>query len=101
HSANLVGLSDEMHTKNQELKTFLYDHMYRHHRVYRMQVKAEKILAEIFEAYTQHPAMLPEEIQVKASEEHFYRAIADYIAGMTDRFALDEHSRLFDPQVNL
>ncbi|MGD8865194.1 MAG: deoxyguanosinetriphosphate triphosphohydrolase [Anaerolineales bacterium] len=101
HSANLVGLSDEMHTKNQELKTFLYDHMYRHHRVYRMQVKAEKILAELFEAYTQHPAMLPEEIQVKASEEHFYRAIADYIAGMTDRFALDEHSRLFDPQVNL
>jgi dGTPase len=66
-----------------------------------MQVKAEKILAELFEAYTKHPAMLPEQIQIKASESNFYRVIADYIAGMTDRFALDEHSRLFDPQVSL
>jgi hypothetical protein len=82
-----------MQAKNRELKTFLFDHMYRHHRVYRMQVKAEKILAELFEAYTQHPAMLPEEIQAKASGGNFYRVIADYIAGMTDRFALDEHSR--------
>jgi dGTPase len=101
HTANLVGLSEDMHRKNRALKTFLYNHMYRHHRVYRMQVKAEKILADLFEAYTQHPAMLPEEIQAKASETHFCRTIADYIAGMTDRFALDEHSRLFDPQVNL
>ncbi len=101
HSENLVGLSEEMQAMNRELKTFLYDHMYRHHRVYRMQVKAEKILAELFEAYTEHPAMLPEEIQEKASGGNFYRVIADYIAGMTDRFALDEHSRLFDPQVNL
>lgn len=98
---NLVGLPETTHTRNRELKTFLYDHMYRHHRVYRMQVKAEKILAELFDAYTQHPAMLPQEIQKRASGGNFYRVIADYIAGMTDRFALDEHSRLFDPQVNL
>jgi dGTPase len=101
HKENLVGISLAMQAKNQEMKTFLYEHMYRHHRVYRMQVKAEKILAELFEAYTEHPAMLPEDIQGKAGKGEFYRVIADYIAGMTDRFALDEHSRLFDPQVNL
>ncbi|MGD2058329.1 MAG: deoxyguanosinetriphosphate triphosphohydrolase [Anaerolineales bacterium] len=101
HDENLVGLPAGMRQKNQELKAFLYEHMYRHHRVYRMQVKAEKILAELFETYSEHPAMLPEEIQAKAEEADFYRVIADYIAGMTDRFALDEHSRLFDPQVSL
>lgn len=101
HTANVVGLPEDMQAKNRELKSFLYDHMYRHHRVYRMQVKAERILADLFNAYTEHPAILPEEIQAKAENVDFYRVIADYIAGMTDRFALDEHSRLFDPQVNL
>ncbi|MDF1498926.1 MAG: deoxyguanosinetriphosphate triphosphohydrolase [Anaerolineales bacterium] len=101
HTANVVGLPEGMQAKNRELKSFLYDHMYRHHRVYRMQVKAERILADLFNAYTEHPAILPEEIQAKAENADFYRVIADYIAGMTDRFALDEHSRLFDPQVNL
>jgi dGTPase len=101
HIANLVGVSDDMKEKNWELKTFLYERMYKHHRVYRMQVKAEKILTDLFEAYTEHPAMLPEDIQIRASGDKFYRVIADYIAGMTDRFALDEHSRLFDPQINI
>lgn len=98
---NLVGLPDPTQHKNQELKAFLYEHMYRHHRVFRMQVKAEKILTDLFEAFSEYPAMLPEEIQTKADGADFYRVIADYIAGMTDRFALDEHSRLFDPQVSL
>ena len=98
---NLVGLSEHMDAKNQALKSFLYEHMYRHHRVYRMQIKAERILADLFQAYTEYPAMLPEAIQQKATDAQFYRAIVDYIAGMTDRFALAEHSRLFDPQVSL
>jgi dGTPase len=66
-----------------------------------MQVKAEKILTDLFDAFAEYPAMLPEEIQARADSTDGYRVIADYIAGMTDRFALDEHSRLFDPQVSL
>jgi dGTPase len=94
---NVVGHSDRLTRMNRQLKDFLYDHMYRHHRVFRMQIKAERILEEIFEAYTAALEILPREIQERASksEEGRYRVICDYIAGMTDRFALQEHSKLF------
>jgi dGTPase len=94
---NVVGHSDHMVAMNRQLKDFLYDNMYRHHRVFRMQIKAERILEEIFEAYTAAPEILPREIQERArvDEQGRYRVICDYIAGMTDRFALQEHSKLF------
>ena len=73
--------------------------MYRHHRVYRMQVKAERILEDIFHAYTATPEILPSEVQKLADVKDFHRVVTDYIAGMTDRFAIAEHGRLFDPQI--
>lgn len=95
---NVVGWSAEMSAHNKQLKRFLYDNMYRHYRVVRMQVKAENILSALFEAYTREPAQLPNETQRRAKEKgDLYRAVCDYIAGMTDRFALDEHYKLFDP----
>lgn len=94
---NVVGHSETLARMNRQLKDFLYDHMYRHHRVFRMQIKAERILEEIFEAYTAALEILPREIQERAakSEEGGLRVICDYIAGMTDRFALQEHNKLF------
>jgi len=66
--------------------------------VMRMQVKAEAIVSSLFGAYLHEPAQLPDETQRRAKETgHLPRAICDYLAGMTDRFALDEHAKLFDP----
>jgi dGTPase len=64
----------------------------------RMQVKAEAIVSSLFAAYQREPAQLPDEIQRRAQETgHLSRVICDYLAGMTDRFAMDEHAKLFDP----
>jgi dGTPase len=94
----VIGWGDELARHNQELKQFLYEHMYRHYRVVRMQVKAENFLRGLFEAYVAEPAQMPREIQQRAEAKgDLYRAVCDYIAGMTDRFALDEHYKLFDP----
>ena len=101
YSSNVVLHSDAFTEMNRELKIFLFENMYRHYRVYRMQIKAEHILQDLFKAYLENPGILPSEVQARAEVGDFHRAICDYIAGMTDRFALDEHSRLFDPQVAL
>lgn len=95
---NVVCFSDELQRMNRQLKDFLYENMYQHHRVVRMQLKAEIFVERIFEAYTSNPRLLPEEIQKLSRERHFQRTICDYIAGMTDRFALQEYMKLFDPQ---
>ncbi len=95
---NVIGWSDALKTENRQLKRFLFDNMYRHYRVVRMQVKAEHILSALFNAYMTEPAQLPREICQRAeSMSDQARAVCDYIAGMTDRYALDEHSKLFDP----
>jgi dGTPase len=64
-----------------------------------MQVKADSFLEDIFNAYVKNPEILPEPIQARTGEDDPYRVICDYIAGMTDRFALQEHSKLFDPAI--
>jgi len=102
----LVAFSQPTRKMNGELKKFLYKKMYRHYRVARMANKAERILREIFEVYMQSPAMLPKNQQheIAASKrasgalptDRLARIIADYIAGMTDRYALEEHERLFN-----
>jgi len=94
---NLVGFSDEFRHMNEQLKSFLFQHMYQHHRVVRMQTKAERILEDLFKAYTANPEILPAEVQERARAGELHRTICDYIAGMTDRFAQEEHSKLFDP----
>jgi len=94
---NVIGYSEEMHRRNRQIKDFLYANMYRHHRVVRMAVKAERIITALFNAYRDEPAMLPHHVQAWIEPRGIERTICDYIAGMTDRFALQEHEKLFDP----
>ena len=96
-SYNVIGYSEDMHRRNRQLKDFLYNNLYRHHRVVRMAVKAEQIISDLFRAYQSEPAILPRHIQELIEEHTLERTICDYIAGMTDRFAVDEHQKLFDP----
>lgn len=96
---NLVGFSEDMHRRNRELKDFLFTNLYRHYRVVRMANKSEKIIFDLFSAYRKNPDMLPEHIQDRNEERGLERVICDYIAGMTDRYAIDEYNRLFDPGV--
>ena len=94
----IATFSPPMEAKRLELKAFLMENLYRHYRVMRMAVKAQKIMADLFHAYMSEPSQLPPHIAArwKAGEPQA-RVIADYIAGMTDRFAVDEHNKLFDP----
>ena len=93
---NVCAHSDEIAARNRELKNFLYQHMYRHYRVMRMQAKAERCITELFEAFVAQPAQLPDQTQAHAEEVGVHRAVCDYLAGMTDRYALEEHAKLFD-----
>lgn len=94
---NVIRFSEDMHRRNRQLKDFLYANMYRHHRVVRMAVKAERIITNLFNAYQSEPEMLPEHIQDFIESWGLERTICDYIAGMTDRFALQEHNKLYEP----
>lgn len=94
---NVVGYSEEFLTMNQQLKDFLFANMYKHYRVVRMQTKAERYVAELFNTYIEKPEILPLKVQERAKDGDFYRTICDYLAGMTDRYALQEYSTLFDP----
>jgi len=93
----IVGLSPEPAAMTRELKRFLYEHLYRHPHVMRMQLKAERVITALFEAYLGEPAQLPYEVQAKLQERPLERVVCDYIAGMTDRYALQEYAKLFDP----
>ena len=74
------------------------DNLYRHYRVVRMAEKAKRVMTELFEAYMSEPHQLPTHVLSRQDDgEPLPRVIADYIAGMTDRFALQEHRKLFDP----
>lgn len=98
--APVIGHSEDFKGVVRELKDFLYEHMYRHYRVVRMAQKAERFITELFNAYVQEPNMLPEATQlrlVEANGQPRERIVTDYIAGMTDRYALQEYQRLFDP----
>jgi dGTPase len=98
---NVIGFSDEFQRLNRGLKNFLYNRMYRHYRVMRMQAKADRLLSELFHAYTAEPRTLPESAQPRIETDGLPRAVCDYLAGMTDRFALDEHAKIFDPHVRV
>ncbi|HWU66760.1 MAG TPA: deoxyguanosinetriphosphate triphosphohydrolase [Methylophilus sp.] len=90
----LVGFSQAIAEKNLELKQFLLKHLYRHYKVNRMSAKAGRIIEELFTAFIQSPNLMPQEHQQAAKQDQA-RAVADYIAGMTDRYAIREHRRLF------
>jgi dGTPase len=105
----LVGLSAEMGAMQRELKDFLFRHLYRHYRVVRMFRKAERVLTRLFEAFEEDFRQLPTQTAERLRqaqpgvrpggtlEPEAYRVICDYLAGMTDRFALQEYSRLWNP----
>jgi len=95
---NVAGFSEDMYRRNRELKDFLFNKLYRHHRVVRMSVKSERIITDIFTMYQRTPSALPDAVQELIPQRGLERTICDYIAGMTDRFAIDEHLRLFDSQ---
>ena len=95
----LVEYSPETTERNRELKAFLYDRLYTHYRVTRMTQKADRIMSALFEVYMAEPKQLPPHaLRAVEDGETTARAIADYIAGMTDRFALQEYKKLFDPE---
>ncbi len=97
---NLVGFSPDLAAKNTQLKEFLQRYLYNHYRLIRMQTKAERFISDLFHAYISQPAQLPANVQARISDEaSLYRVVCDYIAGMTDRFALEEWQKLFDPFV--
>jgi dGTPase len=95
----LVVYSPEMAAAVGELKEFLYTHMYRHYRVVRMGDKAGRILRDLFQSFVGEPRQLPPRYYAQIQRDGVHRVVCDYIAGMTDRFALDEHRKLFDPLV--
>jgi dGTPase len=93
----LVRFSQETERLKADLKKFLYENLYHHPRVVRMTRKAERILADLYGIYREDPRQLPPQVVARFEQEGEARAIADYIAGMTDRFALAEHRKLLDP----
>lgn len=104
-SAPLVGFSAAMVARNLELKRFLREQLYRHYRVRRMTAKADRIVSALFEAFMDDILLLPPDYQDKIRARAGgpqdvagrARVVADYIAGMTDRYAIGEYERLFDP----
>lgn len=103
-SKPLAGFSDAVFEEHQELKAFLRDRVYRHHRVLRMTSKARRVIGELFESFLGDVNLMPDEHRDAALRGEAQRgragrarAVADYVAGMTDRYAILEHRRLFDP----
>ena len=90
----LIGFSPRIRDEGLELKRFLRENLYRHYHVVRMSAKARRIVTEIFQALQSDRRLLPPEFRERAIEDA-PRAIADYVAGMTDRYAILEHRRLF------
>ncbi len=102
----LIRFSEEMTAWNLELKRFLREHLYRHYRVRRMTSKADRIVRSLFEAFIGDIELMPSEYQHKARAAEQQRGVAgrarvvaDYIAGMTDRYAIGEYEKLFNPSV--
>jgi dGTPase len=101
----LMSFSEEMHTLNLELKQFLRANLYQHYRVHRMSRKAYDIITALFNAFMNDIKILPPEnreqcrkMQNEWGDEGIARGVADYIAGMTDRYAIIEYERIFNPR---
>jgi dGTPase len=97
HYPRLVDFSPPMAEKNQALKAALKEHLYTHYRVTRMAMKARKVVTGLFEAYMAEPRQMPPSGRRAAVADSPARIVADYIAGLTDRSALDEYRKLYDP----
>ena len=100
----LIGMSDAMREQHLELKRFLREQVYRHQRVLRMTTKAKRVLSALFNAFMDEIKLMPAEHRDTAQRAEQRdgvagraRTVADYVAGMTDRYAIIEYRRLFDP----
>ncbi|MBI4395233.1 MAG: deoxyguanosinetriphosphate triphosphohydrolase [Candidatus Omnitrophica bacterium] len=93
----IVGFSRDLEKKVDEIKDFLMRHLYLHHRVVRMTEKGKRFIHELFRLYVARPEQLPPHVRQRTKMDGLYRSVCDYIAGMTDRFALDEYNKLFSP----
>ncbi|PCK00518.1 MAG: deoxyguanosinetriphosphate triphosphohydrolase [Zetaproteobacteria bacterium] len=99
----VVAFSSEMYEDVQKLRTFLYNRMYRHYTINRIELKVERIIGDLFQAFHKNYKLFPDNWQQRVvdaqavdNERERARIVADYIAGMTDRYAIREHERLFD-----
>ena len=100
-AAAVVGFSPEMAAFDRDLKRFLFANLYRHPRLVRVRTHAAEIVADLFERYLDDPASLPPGWVASGDARHRPRRVCDYLAGMTDRFAVGEHRRLFDATPDL
>lgn len=94
---NILTFSSGASKLNTQLKMFLFNKMYRHYRMVRMADKAKRIITQLFEVYLNNPDQLSPHIRARMKESDKMQVICDYIAGMTDRYALQEYKKLFDP----
>jgi dGTPase len=94
---SIVTFSSPTSKLNTQLKMFLFNRMYRHYRMIRMGDKAKRIITRLFEAYLENPDQLPPHFREKIKPEVKMQVICDYVAGMTDRYAVQEYKKLFDP----
>jgi dGTPase len=99
--APVVSFSERLGQGKKPLQIFLFENFYRNYRVMRMASKAERVLESLFDAYLKEPLTLPKIVRARTEHEAPARVVCDYIAGMTDRFALDEYARLFDPMTRV
>jgi len=90
----LISFSEKIRLEQQELKKFLHNNLYQHYQVTRMSNKAHHTVKTLFNMFSGNTRLLPPKYQAKSYQEK-YQAIADYIAGMTDRYAIKEYRRLF------
>lgn len=95
NAPKLIAFSDQMYAQAGELKHFLHHNLYRHYQVQRMTSKARRCVTDLFTLFMQEPDLLAPDYLVADNQTKQARKIADYIAGMTDRYAMREHRRLF------
>ena len=96
-TGRVVAFSVPMQKKREQLRNFLFDNLYKHYRVLRMSNKARRFIKELFKVYSSQPEQLPTGFQARIKTEGTHRVVCDYIAGMTDRYALNEYKKLFEP----
>jgi len=100
-TAPIISFSKEMTGKHRVLKDYLYNNLYRHYRVIKMADKAKRFINDLFEVYIENPAQLPPDFFERIGKDGKERVVCDYIAGMTDRYAQDEYTRLFVPYAKM
>lgn len=96
-----VSFSAPIEKSTLEMKQFLREKLYRHYKVTRMTVKAQKVITELFEIFTTSPDTMPDRYRERARMDGITSTVTDYIAGMTDRFALEEHRKMTDPLIKV